>query len=147
MSFPDFLTSPCTTPQVVTTDVVSEHVVQTPADIARKMFINSDHLLVVRVAVAAAGMASGIRFQYRAATNAALTGSPITLADSGILLPAVLTANSVHRFRIKPIALPVGYDFFGGWFDLVNEAASGGFAVYWDLTDDADSVDVVDATP
>ncbi len=147
MSYPDLILAPCTTPQVVTAAAVSEHVLQWPSDLARQVFIHSQHLLRVIVSVAPADLDSGIRFEYRFATNAALTGTPLVVADSGILLPAVLTANSVHEFRIKPIALPLGYDFSGGWFNVVSESASGGFALYWDMVDGADNLDPVNAAP
>ena len=147
MSIPDKVTAPATTPQVITTSAVSEHVLQWASDAARDVFIHSDNLLKVIVSVAAAGMASGIRFQYRFATNAALTGTPITVGDSGIILPADLAAGDSHEFRIRPVPLPLGYDFSGGWFALESEAATTGFAVFMDLRDKPDRTNIVYAAP
>jgi len=99
------------------------------------------------VAVAAAGLDSGIRVLYRFATNAALTGTPLVLADSGILLPAVLTAGAMIHVPIQNRKLPEGYDFSGAWFDVVSEAGSGGFALRVDLVDAPESVPAINATP
>lgn len=148
MSIPDLATTFSRTPQVITTDAVSEHVNSHPNDAARRLFVRSDNIIRVEVAVAAAGMASGIRFEFRIDTAAGLaSGNQLVLGDSGILLPAVLLANTVHEFRIKPIKVPAGYDVSGVFYNLVSEAASGGFAVYADLRAGSDSIDAVDSAP
>lgn len=124
------------TPQVITTDAVSERVVQWPNDAARDVFVHSENTILIRVRVAAAGMASGIRFQYRFDTQADLaSGSEIIVAETPIYLPAALTLNKTLELKLPHIKLASGYDFSGMYYDLVSEAASGGFAVDAALVD------------
>ena len=129
--------------QVITTDVVSDIVNSFDSDAAREVFIKEPHLIKAIVAVLAAGGAEGIRIEFRVATNAALTGSPLVIGDSGILLPAQLEAVGVmHQFRTRPIALPSGYDFWGIYYNVVSSAFSGGFALTTWLADEgAESAD------
>lgn len=129
--------------QVITASVVSDIVNSFGSDAAREVFIKEPHLIKVIVAVVAAGGAEGIRVEFRVATNAALTGSPLVLGDSGILLPAQLEAVGVmHQFRTRPIALPSGYDFWGIYYNVVSSAFSGGFALTTWLADEgAESAD------
>lgn len=148
MSIPDLITQFSRTPQVITTDAVSEHVNSMPSDLARQVFIHSDNMIRITVAVAAAGMASGMRVEFRVDTEAGLaSGDQLVIGNSGILLPAQLTIRSVHEFRIKPMALPAGYDFQGLFYNLVSEAASGGFAVYADMVAGAERLDPVTSAP
>jgi hypothetical protein len=140
MSYTDLITTASRTPQVITTDAVSEHVNEAPNDTARGIFIHSNNIIRVQVAVAAAGMASGIRFEYRFDTEAGLaSGSQIVVADSGIILPAALTLGVVIEFRCRPMYIASGYDFQGGFYNLVSEAASGGTAFIMDIRGGADA--------
>ena len=125
--------------QVITTDVVSDVVNSFGSDAAREIFIREPHLIKFMPTVIAAGMASGIRVEFRVATNAALTGSPLVIGDSGVILPAqleVVGINALHQFRTRPIALPSGYDFWGIYYNVVNSALSGGFALRTWLADE-----------
>jgi len=123
--------------QVITTDVVSDVVNSFGSDAKREIFIKEPHLIKVLVAVIAAGGTEGIRVEFRVATNAALTGSPLVIGDSGILLPAQLeTVGVLHQFRTRPIALPSGYDYWGLYFNVVSSAFSGGFALTSWLADE-----------
>jgi len=123
--------------QVITTDVVSDLVNSFGNDEARNVFMNEPHLIKVLVAVLAAGGAEGIRVEARWSTTAALTGSPIVVGDSGILLPAQLEAVGVlHQFRCRPVKLAAGYDYFGIYYNVVTSAFSGGFALTTWLADE-----------
>ena len=149
MSIPDLITQFSRTPQVlVAGDVVSEHVNPLPSDKARQVFIHSDNMIRITVAVIPTGMATGLRVEFRVDTEAGLaSGNELVLGDSGILLPGQLTLNSVHEFRIKPMALPEGYDFQGLFYNFLNEAAGGGFALYADMVAGAEKLDPVTAAP
>ena len=126
--------------QVITTDIVSDIVMTVGSDAKRNVFMTPPNIIKVLVAVVAAGMAEGIRVEFRAATNAGLTGSALVLGDSGILLPAQLeTVGVLHQFRLRPIELPSGYDFFGIFYNLVNNPASGGFALTTWLAEGAEN--------
>jgi len=123
--------------QVITTDDVSDIVNSFGSDAKREIFIKEPHLIKVLVAVIAAGGTEGIRVEFRVATNAALTGSPLVIGDSGILLPAQLeTVGVLHQFRTRPIALPSGYDYWGLYYNVVSSAFSGGFALTSWLADE-----------
>ena len=136
MTIPDLLTSYCTSPQIITTDVVSEHTTEFPSDAAREVFVHSEKTIRIIVGVAAAGGAEGLRIQAAFDTAASLaSGSKIVAAETRILLPAELTLNQTHFLEVSAMSLPEGYDFFGLWFDVVTSAFSGGFAVYAALVD------------
>ena len=123
--------------QVITVDVVSDLVNTFGSDAARNVHMNEPHLIKTLVAVIAAGGAEGLRIEARWATNAALTGSPIVVGDSGILLPAQLeTVGVIHQFRCRPIKLAAGYDFFGVFYNVVTNVFSGGFALTTWLADE-----------
>jgi len=123
--------------QVITTDVVSDLVNTFGSDAARNVFFNEPHIIKAMVTVIAAGMAEGIRIEARWSTTAALTGSPIVVGDSGVILPAQLeTVGVIHQFRCRPIKLAAGYDFFGVYYNLVTNPASGGFALTTWLADE-----------
>ena len=123
--------------QVITTDVVSDLVNSFGSDAARNVHMNEPHLIKALVAVLAAGGTEGIRIEARWSTTAALTGTPIVVGDSGIILPAQLEAVGViHQFRCRPIKLAAGYDFFGVYYNLVTNPASGGFALTTWLADE-----------
>jgi len=145
MSIPDLITSFSTSPQVITTEAVSEHVISFPSDAIRSVFIRSDHMVRIIVAVVCAGLDSGMRVEFRFDTEAGLaSGDQIIAGVSRILLPEVLTARSIHQFRVDPIALPEGYDYAGLFYVPVSEAGTTGFAVYADLVYGAERLDVVD---
>lgn len=149
MGHPDLITTFSHTPQVLTAgDVVSERVNSMPSDKARQVFIHSDNMVRIIVAVAPTGMATGLRVEFRVDTAAGLaSGNELVIGDSGILLPAELTIRSVHEFRIKPMALPEGYDFQGLFYNFLNESAGGGFALYADMVAGAEKLDPVTAAP
>ncbi len=144
MGIPDLITTFCD-PQVITTDVVSEHIIEFPSDEIRSVFIHSDNMIRIIVAVAGADMDEGMRVEFRFDMQADLaSGDQIIAGVSRILLPEVLTVRSIHQFRVDPIALPKGYDFAGLFFDVIDTAGDGTLAVYADMVDGAERLDVVD---
>lgn len=148
MGIPDLITTFSDSPQIIQAAAVSEHVIQFPSDAVRSVFIHSDHMIRIIVAVAVGGLAEGMRVEFRFDTQANLaSGDNIVGGVSRILLPEVLTIRSIHQFRVDPIALPEGYDFAGLYYAVVTNPGSGGFAVYADLVDGAERLDVVDPTP
>lgn len=145
MGIPDKITTFCDSPQVITTDAQSEHIIEFPSDAARNVFFHSEKLIRLIVGVAAAGMAEGMRVEFRFDTQADLqSGNQIIVGASRLLLPAMLVIRSVHYFRCNPIALPSGYDFAGLFFDLHTNPASGGFALYADLVDGPERIDEIE---
>lgn len=145
MGIPDKITTFSDSPQIITTDAVSEHIISFPEDGIRSVFIHSENMIRIIVAVAVGGLTQGMRVEFRFDMQADLaSGDQIIAGVSRILLPEVLTIRSIHQFRVDPIALPEGYDFAGLFYDVVNTAGSGGFAVYADLVDGAERLDVVD---
>ena len=128
----DFITSPSSTPQVITTDAVSEVVNQFPSSPQQIGLKDMRYEFVV--GVAAAGMASGINLQIRADTAAGLaSGSQLILGERPAVLPADLTVGAKFEIVIPSQLLPANYVYIGAYYDLVNEAASGGFAMYCSL--------------
>lgn len=145
MAIPDKLTEYASTPQVITTDAVSEFVNSWPNDAARNVFMHSEHLIRIQVAVAAAGMAEGITFEYRFDTQADLnSGSQIVCGSTGLVLPANLSVGDVYYIAIAPRKLPSGYDFSGVYYNLHTNPASGGFAVISALVDGPERIDTVE---
>ncbi len=146
MGIPDKITSFSTSPQVIQGAAVSEHVIEFPSDLARSVFIHSEHMVRVIVAVVCAGLTEGMRVEFRFDMQANLASSDYIVAGvSRILLPEVMTAvGDVHQFRVDPIALPAGYDFAGLYYAVVSSSGSGGFAVYADLVDGAERLNVLD---
>lgn len=124
--------------QVITVDAVSDIVNSYGNDAARNVFMKEPHLIKVLVAVIAAGMAEGIRIEFRFDTEAGLnSGSQIICGDSGVILPAQLeTVGVMHQFRTRPIKLASGYDFSGIYYNLISNPASGGFALTTWLADE-----------
>ena len=123
--------------QVITTDVVSDLVNTFGSDAARNVFFNEPHLIKAMVTVIAAGGTQGLRIEYRVDTAAGLATAPIVIGDSGILLPAQLeVVGRLHQFRLRPIKLPAGYDFHGIYYNVVDTAFSGGFALRTWLADE-----------
>jgi hypothetical protein len=100
--------------------------------------MSEPHLIKSLVAVIAAGGTEGIRIEFRVDTAASLaSGSEIVIGDSGIILPAQLeTVGVLHQFRLRPIAVPSGYDFWGIFYNVVSTAFSGGFALTTWLADE-----------
>ena len=145
MGIPDLITTFCDSPQVITTDAQSEHIIEYPSDKMRSVFIHSENMIRIIVAVAVGDLTQGMRVEFRFDMQADLqSGNQIIAGESRILLPEVLTLRSIHQFRVSPIALPEGYDFAGLFFDVINTAGDGAFAVYADLVDGAERLDVVD---
>ena len=145
MGIPDKITTFSDSPQVIEAAAVSEHLIEFPSDAIRTVFSHSDHMIRMIVAVLCAGLAEGMRVEFRFDMQADLaSGDQIIAGVSRLLLPEVLTLRSIHQFRVGPIALPEGYDFAGIYYAVVTNPGSGGFAVYTDLVDGAERLDVVD---
>jgi len=133
----DLITQFSITPQIITASAVSEVVNSFASDAARELFMREPYLIKSRVAVVAAGGAQGLRIEFRVATNAALTGSPLVLGDSGLLLPGQLeTVGVLHQFRLRPIKLASGYDFWGIYYNVISASFSGGFALMTGIADE-----------
>lgn len=145
MSIPDLITQFCRTPQVISGDEVSEHQIEFPSDAERYVFIHSDNLIRITVAVIPGTMVAGMRAEFRFADDATLNSNYIVAGVSRILLPAALTLRSQHYFRINPMAIPDGFDFAGLFFVMEDDSPTGGFAVYADLVDGAEKFDAVDS--
>ena len=123
--------------QVITSDVVSDLVLTFGSDAKRNVFMNEPHLIKVLVAVVAAGGAEGITIEMRADTAAGLATAPIVIGSSGLILPAQLeVVGKIHEFRIRPIALPVGYDFMGIYYNVHTNVFTTGFALTTWLADE-----------
>lgn len=125
--------------QIITSSVVSDIVNSFGSDAKRELFIREPYLIKFMPTVIAAGGASGIRVEFRVATDAALTGSPLVLGDSGIIMPDQLEnvgIKSLHQFRLRPIALPSGYDFSGIYYSVIGAVFSGGFKLITWLADE-----------
>ena len=148
MGIPDKITSFSTSPQVITGAAVSEHVISFPSDKERDVFIHSEHMIRIIVAVVCAGLAEGMRVEFRFDMQANLASSDYIVAGvSRILLPEVMTTiGDTHQFRVDPIRLPEGYDFAGLYYAVVTNPGSGGFAVYADLVDGPERMQRLDPT-
>jgi hypothetical protein len=127
MSIPDYLTT-FSTAQAFTTEEVSDNVILFGSDAERNEFINTkDHIIRLQVTTVFAGMASGLRVQFRIDTAASLaSGSQLIVAETQIIPVADLVANARFYLRVNPRRWPDGYDYAGLWYAPVSEAASGG---------------------
>lgn len=128
----DFITAFGLGTTSITTDAVGDNVIQfasSPQQIGLKGM-----LVEFTVAVAAAGMAQGIRFELRADTQADLaSGSQVIVGDSGIILPAALTVGATFQVHVQPRVLASTFVFFGVFYNLVTDPASGSFAMFASL--------------
>ncbi len=137
MSIPDIITTFSDSPQIVTTAAISEHVIEFATDEERSVFIHSENMIRIIVAVVGSGLTQGMRVEFRFDMQANLASSDYIVAgNSRILLPEVMTTiGDMHQFRVDPIRLPAGYDFAGLYYGVVSTAGAGGFAVYADMVD------------
>lgn len=148
MGIPDKITSFSTSPQIITSSAISEHVISFPADLERSVFIHSEHMIRIIVAVVGSGLTQGMRVQFRFDMQANLASSDYIIAgNSRILLPEVMTTiGDSHQFRVDPIRLPEGYDFAGLYYEVISTVGAGGFAVYADMVDGPERVQRLDPT-
>ena len=132
--------------QAITVDVVSDLVLTFGSDAKRNVFMNEPHLIKVLVAVIAAGGAEGLTIEMRADTAAGLATAPIVIGSSGLILPGQMeTVGKIHEFRIRPIALPAGYDFMGIYYNVHTNVFSGSFALTTWLADEGSEAGLLDA--
>lgn len=128
----DFITSPSSTPQVITTTTVSEVVNQFPS--SPQQIGLKDMRYEFTVAVAGAGLGSGLTLQIRADTAASLaSGSQIVMAERVAIAVGDLTVGAKFELVIPSIKLPATYVYLGAWYLPVSGAGSGGFAMYCSL--------------
>jgi len=148
MSIPDKITSFSDSPQVITSAAVSEHQISFASDKERDVFIHSEKMIRIIVAVVGSGLTQGMRVEFRFDTEAGLnSGDHIIAGVSRILLPEVMTTiGDMHLFRVDPIRLPEGYDFAGLWYAVVSTSGAGGFAVYADMVDGPERMQRLDPT-
>ena len=141
MSIPDLLTAPSLTEVTFTTAAIIGNVNEWPNDAERNVFIHSDNLFRIQVSTVFAGMASGVRFEYRFDTQADLaSGSHLIVASTEIIPVADMVANARFYLRIPPRRVPSGYDFSGVFAVPESEAASGG-GVIVSLVDGAEDME------
>jgi hypothetical protein len=111
--------------QEVTTDAVSENVINLGADDLQPGL--TDLVVHIKVTTAFAGMDSGMNIQLRSAAAAALTSSPIILI-SRLFTSSQLALGKHYQMPIPPEKLD---QYLGMYFDLVSEAASAGALDIW----------------
>jgi len=117
------------TPQTITTDAVSEDIIQfasSPQQIGLKGM-----LVEFVVGTAWSGADSGCSFELRADTAASLaSGSQVLCGTSGIVPVADLTAGARIEVHVRPRLLASTFVYFGAFYNLASEAASGGSTIF-----------------
>lgn len=141
-TIPDFITRlswNSGTGQEITTDAVSENVIEfgsSPQQIGLK-----DMYVEFLVKTAFAGMASGLTIELRIDLAASLADTPIVIASRVALAITDLTAGDRVDIPIPPIVAPSTYVYFGAFYNLVSQAATGG-AIIASIKQGGESVQV-----
>ena len=115
------------TPQTVTAAAVSEDVINfnaSPAG-ARMIGLKNMHVEFV-VGTTWTGLASGIRFEVRADSNANLNTAQVIVGVSPIILIADLVAGDRIIVPIAARELASTITYMGAWYAVVSESATAG---------------------
>ena len=116
-------------------EVCSKHAVEFPSDVERDEFLKK---CVVKFLVTTTftGLADGLYFQLRIASNVNLSSDAVVIAQTGIILPAYLVKGDMYELAVPARRWVAGYDFFGVWYEKVSAVATAGNVSAW--LDDAE---------
>lgn len=106
-------------------EVCNKHVIEFANDVERNEFFKKAVIKMI-VKVGFTGLAEGMYFELRMASNVNLVTDAIVLASTGVLLPANLVIGDHYELTVPARRWPAGYDFFGTFYRKHTNVATAG---------------------